>query len=206
MLGLWLVSTITSSGFALRRSCRNDVLLSKKTTPPIFSELFVFSQQLEICADAYGFMLQTWWTAHLSHVKHETSNFPEMFPKSCGSNNVINQPRLGMVPPSWTRWWLGEGLVICWKIPSPVHTKHPLNHPNGMWKFPTSTMVSLRGCLVWRGDGITHIYPTGPVLESRLQAETTTVHRGTKGTLPPPPDRTWDCPWGGRWWKRNTYR
>ena len=26
-------------------------------------------------------------------------------------------------------------------IPSPVHTKHPPNDPNGMWKFPTSTMV-----------------------------------------------------------------
>jgi hypothetical protein len=33
--------------------------------------------------------------------------------------------------------------------------KHPINAPNGMWKFPTSTMVSFRGCLIWNEEGLT---------------------------------------------------
>ena len=37
-------------------------------------------------------------------------------------------------------------------IPSPVHTKHHLNDPNGMWKFPTKTMVS-KGVFSIRGMG-----------------------------------------------------
>ena len=54
----------------------------------------------------------------------------------------------------WTRDLPPSNIKIGSKfIPSPVLMKHPPNGPNGMWEFPTSTMVSFRGCLVWTGMG-----------------------------------------------------
>ena len=44
----------------------------------------------------------------------------------------------------------------------PVHIKHPINGPNGMWKLPTSTMVSFRGCLIWTGEGISNVETAEP--------------------------------------------
>ena len=53
-------------------------------------------------------------------------------------------------------------------IPAPVHTKHPLNDPNGMWKVPVQkTMVSLNGCLVWTGDNHNILLTSNTIISTR---------------------------------------
>ena len=56
-------------------------------------------------------------------------------------------------------WVVANQHMICIMInPNPLILNTPIQDPNGMWKFPTSTMVSFRGCLVWTGDGIKQWY------------------------------------------------
>ena len=60
---------------------------------------------------------------------------------------------MGCVCTTW--WFCFWGLIFPISI-NPITHSYETPHfygPNRMWKFPTSTIVSFRGCLIWTGEG-----------------------------------------------------
>jgi len=101
------------------------------------SPCFFFNHQL-----MFGEILDQTWSRHFN---------------SDSSSDVFVWTITILVKSQWVKSHHTYLDSMSWLIPSPVHIEHPNCMVPMIWNFPTSTMVSFRGCLIWRGEGIRNV-------------------------------------------------